>query len=316
MARLRHLKEFISYCTDNKLGLTDFKSVTKEMIMSYVQSLESPNRGRPNSKATIHNKLAGIRTALKSKGVDLKAMGIEGNADLELASRSRVGKKESVTDAVFETALAKSKDLGELGFFHCIRLERYLGLRGLEAIMSTSALAGYAREAVQMAGRPLSEVKIYDGTKGGRPRETAVIHKFAGETLSAITEALAYSSANGGYLVRGKNLGLKAARARYHKLASSVGLIGKFAPHSLRYRYACDKLEELRDLGVPRQEALVLESKWLGHGPGRGRWVSMVYGRSVMSTYPKSTRLKSQSQALKKIMEMMDSNNPDLSNGS
>lgn len=130
MARLRHLEEFISYCTENKLGLTDFKSVTKEILLAYVQSLAFPSIGRPNSTATIHNKLAAIRAALKSQGADLKALQIESNADLELSSRSRLGKKEPVSDAVFEAALAKANDLGELGFFHCIRLERYLGLRG------------------------------------------------------------------------------------------------------------------------------------------------------------------------------------------
>ena len=315
MARLRHLKEFISHCADHKLGMTDFKSVTREMLVSYVQTLKSPNRGRPNSTATIHNKLAAIRAALKSHGVDLNALGVENNAGLELDSRSRLGKKEPVTDAVFEGALAKAEDLGELGFFHCIRLERYLGLRGLEAVMSTTALTTYAQEAVQMSGLSLREVKIFDGTKGGRPRETAVIVKFAKETLSAITEALEYAANNGGYLVRGKKSGLKEARARYHKIAIAVGLTGKSSPHALRYRYTCDKLEELRDLGVPRQEALILASKWLGHGAGRGRWVSMVYGRSVTASYPKSTRLRSQSQALLQIVEMMGSNISNPANG-
>jgi site-specific recombinase XerC len=306
MARLRHLKEFISHCADHKLGMTDFKSVTREMLVSYVQALKAPNHGRPNSTATIHNKLAAIRTALKSHGVDLKALGIENNADLEIGSRTRLGKKEPISDAAFEAALAKAMDLGELGFFHCIRLERYLGLRGLEAVMSTAALSACALEAVQMAGKSLKEVKIFDGTKGGRPRETAVIVKFARETLSVIAEALKFATNNDGYLVSGKVSGLKQARARYHKIAIAVGLTGKSSPHALRYRYTCDKLEELRDLGVPRQEALVLASKWLGHGPGRGRWVSMVYGRSVMTTYKKTTRRNSQQVTLEHILGMLD----------
>jgi hypothetical protein len=315
MARLRHLEEFIAFCTERKLGLFDFRSVTREMVSAYTAFLSSPEHTPSNSTATIHNKLASIRAALKSHGVNLKTLAIETNSDLEVGSRSRLGTKEPITDEVFETALAKAMSLGEFGFFHCIRLERYLGLRGLEAIMSSSALAAYASEAIQMVGCSLADVKIYDGTKGGRPRETAVIIRYAKDTLTAITEALEYSACNGGYLVRGKNVGLKEARARYHKIAGAVGLVGKFAPHALRYRYACDKLEELRDLGVPRQEALVLASKWLGHGAGRGRWVSMVYGRSVMTTYKKTTRLNSQRAALIKIIEMIDSNKPDSGNG-
>jgi hypothetical protein len=41
----------------------------------------------------------------------------------------------------------------------------------------------------------------------------------------------------------------------------------------------------------------------------------MVYGRTVMTTYPKSTRLRSQSLALVQIVEMMSSNNPNAANG-
>lgn len=235
-----------------------------------------------------------------------KLLGVEKNADIGLDSRSRIGKKEPITDEAFEAAIARATALGELGFVHCIRLERLLGLRGLEAIMSTAALTAYAKEAIQMAGSSLVEVAIFDGTKGGRPRETAVIVKFAKETLDAITAALQYSAENGGFLVRGKTSGLKEARSRYHKIALAVGLVGKFAPHSLRYRYVCDKLEELRDLGVPIQEALVLASTWLGHGVGRGRWVSMVYGRTVVKTFKKTSRRNSQRNTLEQIMNMAE----------
>lgn len=61
-------------------------------------------------------------------------------------------------------------------------------------------------------------------------------------------------------------------------------------PHSIRYRYCCDKLEELRDIGVSRQDVLALCSAYLGHGKSRGRFIKMVYGRRVIESFPKGQR--------------------------
>ncbi len=307
VARQRHMREFIEYGYAHQIDFKNPKTITQEALTKYANFLAMPTPvGRGNSKGTIQNKLASIRALLKGWGVDLQKSNLKLNAAVGAGKRSREGTKQPVSDQVFDAAVALAIELGEVGFAHCIRLERYLGLRGQEALMSTAGLLKYAKEAQNMQQDGLEGVKIFDGTKGGRPRVTTVITKYAAETLRAIHDALEFSSKNNGFLIAGKAPGLKAARARYHKIAAAVGLTGQFAPHSLRYRYACDKLVELRDLGVPRDEAMVLAAKWLGHGPGRGRWVSMVYGQTVKDTFPKTTRRRSQKAALSQIKALIE----------
>ena len=308
MARTRHAKEFIEFCTSRGLDLTEPRDITQELFKGYASYLATATCERAaNSIGSIHNKMAAVRKLLKKRGLDLEKLGVDRNIGLGVGARSRNGTKEPVTDAVFESAVSMAVAKGENGFAHCIKLERYLGLRGLEAIMSPGALLNFAKEAESSVLRipAIVTLLIVDGTKGGRPRETAVVGKFAAKTLEVIHDALEFAAANGGYLLIGKKPGLKASRTRYHKIAAMVGLVGKYAPHSLRYRYTCDKLEELRNEGVSRQEAMVLASKWLGHGPGRGRWVSMVYGKTVMHTFPKATRRQSQKSALAKIKALI-----------
>lgn len=306
VARQRHMNEFIEYCFANQVDVHDPSTVNQDLVIKYTQHLSAPvPDGKGNSVATAQNKLAAVRALLKGQGIDLESKNINLNSAIGMDRRSRVGTKKPVSDQTFEAAVARAMELGEIGFAHAIRVERYLGLRGQEAIMSSAALMDFANEAKQIQSTNHAGIRITDGTKGGRPRETTVISKFATETLRTIHDALEYSSKNGGFLISGKVPGLKAARARYHKIAATVGLVGEYAPHSLRYRYTCDKLEELRDLGIPRSEAMVLASKWLGHGPGRGRWVSMVYGRTVKDSFPKSTRRRSQKNALETIKALI-----------
>lgn len=310
VARQRNIEEFINYCSATRIDLKNINNISSENLAGYAHHLALATLDRKgNSPGTIHNKMASIRTFLKGLGMDLANKGMLSNSGLEIDRRSRIGTKQPISDEAFASAIERATVQGETGFVHCIRLERYLGLRGLEAIMSPAALLDYAQEAQYMSLDCPTPMPVVDGTKGGRPRETTVIKKYALASLKAICDALEFSSKNGGFLIAGKSPGLKAARSRYHKIAASVGLVGKYAPHSLRYRFATDKLEELRDMGVPRNEALTQTSQWLGHGPGRGRWVSMVYGRTVTHTFPKATRRNSQRQVLANIQALFVKSN-------
>jgi hypothetical protein len=171
--------------------------------------------------------------------------------------------------------------------------------------MSTAALKTYAKQAYLLIQRSLSPIHIVDGTKGGRPRDVAVIEQHASETFQTITEALAFALKNNGFLIVGKEAsGLKGARAKYHRLAAKFGLTGSYSPHSLRYRYCVDKLLELNASGVPRHEALAFASECLGHGPSRTRFVSMVYGRSVTHLLLKTTRKQNIQQAMAELAEL------------
>lgn len=287
--------EFVSFCVQSGYAVNDIGKINAVWLGAWIAHLKS----RHLSTATINNKVASVRALAAARGQDMKKTGLKDSAALGLDKRCRRGTKEPINDDKFSDVIQKAMALGEIGFAHMIRLERLLGLRGLEALMSTHALQTYAKQAQAVLGQRYDEIHISDGTKGGRPRHVSVISKYAQETFSAILEALVFAQKNDGFLIQGKpGTGLLGARRRYHRIATAVGLVGAFAPHSLRYRYCVDKLTELRDSGVPRSEALALTSQWLGHSGSRGRYISMVYGTAVTRSYPKTTRLQNIKKAL------------------
>ena len=151
----------------------------------------------------------------------------------------------------------------------------------------------------------LPALGVRDGTKGGRYRQTVMIEKYARESLEVISATMAYLTTHK-FLVEGKTQGLKSARARYCALARQAGLTGQYSPHSLRYRYAVDKLEEMRDAGVSRQDALVLCAAFLGHGPSRGQLVSKVYGRTIVHTFPKTRKRRDFAAAQLEVSKLID----------
>lgn len=70
-----------------------------------------------------------------------------------------------------------------------------------------------------------------------------------------------------------------------------------YAPHSLRYAYAVDKIRELNADGYSRQEALAMTAGLLGHGASRARYVTQVYGKTIVDTLPKTRRRNTLEQA-------------------
>lgn len=300
--RTRHGRAFVDFCLSQRFPIADIRDIRTEWLKSWIQQLQLAGNGT----GTINNKVSSVRSLSQARR-STKIIEIYDKAAIGLEKRSRVGKKSPVTDSVFEKALELALALGEEGFAHMLRLERYLGLRGLEALMSIYALKVYARQAAALLTREEGYIHIQDGTKGGRPRDVAVINKYAAETYQAIIAALKYAECHNGLLLAGKpNSGLKGARQKYHRLAAKCGLIGEFAPHCLRYRYCTDKLIELRDAGYPRSEALAFASSCLGHGPSRGRFVSSVYGRTVVHLMPKSTRLQNIRAAIESLEFISD----------
>jgi Integrase len=300
-ARTRHGRSFLNFCHYNGQSLTDIKHTTFELLRDWVTSLKAANL----TSGTINNHVASIRALCEQRGVNLESRGLTNTTGLGVEVRNRQGTKLPVTDEIFEAAGALAISAGEIGFVHALKLERYLGLRGTEAMMSTTALKTYAKQAHLIVHSHLSPFHVVDGTKGGRPRDVAVIEQYAQQTFEAINEALAFALKNNGFLVVGNTgSGLKSARAKYHRLAIKFGLTGVYSPHSLRYRYCVDKLLELNAAGVPRNEALAFASECLGHGASRTRFVSSVYGRSVTHLLPKTTRKQNIQQAMTELSEL------------
>ena len=177
--------------------------------------------------------------------------------------------------------------------------------------MSPTELHKYALEVtdlVQLAdidlsafgGSVLPLLPVIDGTKTSNPRHTVSISKYARESLQTIAEAMRYLQSRP-FLVEGRSPGLKSARQKMQTLARKCGLTGVYSPHSLRYRFAVDKLTEMRDAGVPAVDAFALCARFLGHGPSRGRYVRMVYGRTVTATFPRTRRRRDFKTAAREV---------------
>lgn len=294
--RKRTCKDFINWCFKKQYVFNSIAEVNVEIVRVYIEFLKDTEI----TISTQHNRLASIRVAMRALGRDPDILGITAKF-VGLEPRSRLGTKLPIPDDLLEISIAKAVAMNELGFALALRLQRLLGLRGLESLMSISALEKSALEASEIVS---NGIRIIKGTKGGRPRITDVIHARANETLKTIQAALVYMHAHGGYLIDGGKSGLKSARSKYHRLAKEVGLVGKFAPHSLRYAFATEKIAELRDLGYNRHEAMVLIAKYLGHGPSRARYISSVYGQTIIHTLPIEQRKSRLKRAISNLEKM------------
>jgi len=277
VTRKRHGKIFADWYNKNaQRPASRLSEIDVKLLPDFVRNLSGSRK-----VGTVNNFMASVRQLLRVACVDLT--GYEKNVSVYGAKRSRCGTKEPYPDNCLPELWARAQNLHE-GFYHIIRIERLLGCRGLEALMSSETLRRWIEELEY-----LGAVSILTGTKGGRPRFTEVLAARVDETRDVILGALEYLRTHT-YFIEGKTAGLKAARAKYHRLAVKIGLIGKYSPHSLRYAYATEKILEMKDLGFSRREILSHVSTQLGHGRSRGRWVKSVYGQSVAHLLPKPTK--------------------------
>ena len=330
--RRSNCRGFVEWCFKNGRPILSIKDATFSHVQGYFADLGLPPKGdlqqedfaaeffnstgrKPLSISTLHNVLGSIRRAMQALKGNPDALGISARS-LGLPQKAREGKKLPITDAHFVLAVDAANAAGEFGFAFCIKIERYFGHRGLEALMSPNELKKYALEAAEVVRRnshqlqevgkvELPPLTVRDGTKGGRLRQTAVIEKYAKESLETIGAVMAYLTTHK-VLIEGKTKGLKSARAKYSALARRFGLTGQYAPHSLRYRYATDKLEEMRDAGVSRDEATAFCAAFLGHGPTRGRFVTMVYGRTIVHTFPETRKRRDFAAAQAEINALLN----------
>jgi integrase len=271
-ARDRHLKLLVNHCVVKRFGLRSIDQVSTKHIVSFADDLKASNR----SERTVHNILASVRTALRAAGKNLKNMHITENKDLGLSKGDRKGRKEPFPNALLYQLLILLV-ASDIGLFAAIAFERFLGLRGMEAIRSHQSLATWRRELD--ANLPLS---VTFGTKGKKPRKVFVHPKNVLwlRLAFAAVEELARSGRS--RLIDAPTL--KKALRRYRYQCEKAGLVGQYAPHSLRYRYSTEILEHLLQQGYSEREALAILGMNLGHGDSRGRWVKMVYARSMMET--------------------------------
>ncbi|WP_318367734.1 integrase domain-containing protein [Enterobacter sp.] len=225
------------------------------------------------SKRSLQNEMAAVRCILRQAGRVKLADGDRiSNRALGLAGASRNGTRRAIPPEYFRQALetARTKDAGLAA---AMELARLMGLRSQEAVQSAQSLKTW-KQALE---RGESRLTVVFGTKGGRPRETMILD--AGVIKRALDTALAVAENHHDRLIDKPDL--KSAMKYWHSQASDLGLTGAYSPHSLRYAWAQDAIRYYLAQGFSGKEALAMTAMDLGHGDGRGRYVSQVYGRKA-----------------------------------
>lgn len=251
------------------IQIRDVKNIKTHHIELYIKSRQLEGI----SKRTMQNEMAAIRNILtiagKTKLADPNHDKLS-NAALGLSDASRDGTKVAISSERYFAAFAYTEKQ-DAGAAATMQLARFFGLRNEEAVQSVKSLKTW--QQVLMKGD--DKIKVVFGTKGGRPRDTTVIDRV--KMLSAVNHALKVVRENNGKLIDKPNL--KSAMDRYRNVIRDAGLVGKYAPHSLRYAWAGEAIEYHKSKGMSNDEAKAMVSMDLGHGDGRGRYIERVYNK-------------------------------------
>jgi len=205
---------------------------------------------------------------------------------LKLERRDRSGKHCACPQERFAMLLQLAIELDE-GVFHVIRLMRWLGLRMLEALRSGRSLEAW-RELILSGNLRLP---VTYGSKNGRLRRTEVLEAHVPETLAAIEAALKFCRLRNFELVTGCHNDLESAKSRLKAFFERLPMRGKFASHSLRYRYAVDFANAALDKGIGPVDVLTMLSDRLGHGPSRAKMILDVYCHEIRHRFPPKMKL-------------------------
>lgn len=222
------------------------------------------------SKRTIQNEMSAIRAILrKADRITLADSERISNKTLGIGGASRDGKHRAMPDAKFTDVYCR---LGEIdkGAQACAELERYLGLRGEEAVQSNKSLEMWQKQ-LEHGDR----IRLIYGSKGGRARDIRPVD--IEKAKEVIGRAISLAKLQNGKLINKPDL--KSAQRRHNYCMKVAGAVGEFSAHSLRYAFACDSIERYEKQGFSRKDALAQTSMDLGHGDGRGRYIQQVYSR-------------------------------------
>lgn len=262
-ARSQIVGQLADHLQKQNIQIRTLDQLKEKHIRDWIQSMKD----KGISDRTLQNRVTAVRGTLRAAGLDRKAEGLQ-TRQLGIERASRDGSRTAISKEAFQEKLGRVKDEGVRSI---LELQRQLGLRQREGIMARAdTLARWEKELAQ-GGR----IRVLEGTKGGRPRETLVLDRE--KALAAVWHAKAVAERQGGRLVAAA--GLKEAVDRYNNQARAAGFVGKESPHSIRYAFAQASIQRYIDAGLSRREALAMTSLDLGHGDGRGRWVDQVYSR-------------------------------------
>ncbi|AJJ22101.1 integrase domain-containing protein [Yersinia enterocolitica] len=251
------------------IQIRDANHLKTNHIARYINSRLAENI----SKRTLQNEMAAIRALLRLAGKTFMANPTHeklSNEALGISGASREGTKVAIPIDVYESVLNKVRKTDK-GAAAAMELSRQLGLRTEEAIQSVKSLKTWQKTIINQQ----EKIRIVFGTKGGRPRDTTIINSDA--LTKIINDAINIADKNNGKLI--DKLGLHLAIERYRNIVRAAGLVGQYAPHSLRYAYSRDALAHYRNKGFSQKEAQALVSMDLGHGDGRGQYVARIYNK-------------------------------------
>lgn len=249
--------------------IRDAKNIKPRHIEMYIRSRQEEKI----SIRTLQNEMSAIRSILRAAGKTIMANPENeklSNQALGISGASRDGSKVAIPDNVYQSILEKVS-AADKGAAAAMELSRLLGLRTEETIQSVKSLKTW-QKALQNGNE---KVRIVYGTKGGRPRDTTIIERE--KLINAVNNAIHITSENNGRLINRPALHL--AIEQYRNIVREAGLVGKYAPHSLRYAYTQDATKLHLKNGFSKEEADALVSMDLGHGDGRGRYVARVYNK-------------------------------------
>ncbi|CDL79336.1 integrase domain-containing protein [Xenorhabdus cabanillasii] len=258
--------QFLNFLKDKGIKLRQMDSLKAKYIERYI----AERKANHISHRTLQNEMSALRMILRQAGkhklaaldnprLNYRALGI---ADTE-----RKGTKTALTPAEFQAAFqqVEQKDRGVAAV---MQLAYVLGLRTKEAVEAYKSLATW-KKALENGH---TAVRVVFGTKGGRPRQTVILDRAA--LYHAIDYAERAKAERSGRLIDKPTI--HQAIDRYRYVVRSAGLVGKQAPHSMRYHFARQSGAHYKAQGFSEREALALVSMDLGHGDGRGRYIRQV----------------------------------------
>lgn len=251
------------------IQIRDASHLKTNHIAIYINSRLAENI----SKRTLQNEMAAIRAVLRLAGKTFMANPTHeklSNDALGISGASRDGTKVAIPADIYESILDKVREVDK-GAAATMELSRQLGLRTEEAIQSVKSLKTWQKAILNQQ----EKIRVVFGTKGGRPRDTTIINMDA--LAKVVNDAIKIAADNNGKLI--DKMGIHLAIERYRNIVRDAGLVGQYAPHSLRYAYSRDALVYHRNKGFSQKEAEALVSMDLGHGDGRGHYVARIYNK-------------------------------------
>lgn len=261
------IKRFGYYLKDNNIQISDMSHIKISYIERYIQIRLSQGI----SQRTLQNEMSAIRQTLRAADRDKLADHPRiSNQALELSGASRKGTKVAISQeqyqAIYQQALQKSPALAAT-----LNIAFTLGLRGEEAVQSCQSMKTWQKALQQ--GR--TTLHVVFGTKGGRPRDVHIIDPQ--QTLQTVNNALTIMAQQNGKLIDKPSL--KQAMNYWRNSTYRLGFTGKISPHSLRYAFTQEQVDQYLKQGYSESEALAKASMDLGHGDGRGKYIKQVYGK-------------------------------------